>query len=164
MYFEFEKRKYCKHDFQVLFASCCAKCSEFIVGRVIKALSATWHPQCLTCHRWPHVPCNLSLSPVSPAPPVQVRQAGVGPGLHQAGRAGRVPGLRRGREGGAGGGVRGGGRGVPAVRGRGGGGGGPPAESTPLGLRGAEEASGGLVRWRINISRLFWTPPLSVET
>ena len=59
MYFEFEKRKYCKHDFQVLFASCCAKCSEFIVGRVIKALSATWHPQCLTCHRWPHVPCNL---------------------------------------------------------------------------------------------------------
>ena len=63
MYFEFEKRKYCKHDFQVLFASCCAKCSEFIVGRVIKALSATWHPQCLTCHRWPHVPCNLSPVP-----------------------------------------------------------------------------------------------------
>ena len=84
---------------------------------------------------------------MSPAPPVQVRQAGVGPGLHQAGRAGRVPGLRRGREGGAGGGVRGGGRGVPAVRGRGGGGGGaaaprphlPPAPLPVRGLRGGAD-------------------------
>jgi len=52
IFFEFEGRKYCKHDFQVLFASCCAKCSDFIVdGRVIKALGSTWHPQCLTCDR-----------------------------------------------------------------------------------------------------------------
>ena len=51
-FFEFEGRKYCKHDFQVLFASCCAKCSDFIIdGRVIKALGSNWHPQCLTCDR-----------------------------------------------------------------------------------------------------------------
>lgn len=49
VFFEFEKRKYCQHDFQVLFAPCCGKCSEFITGRVIRALSSNWHPQCLTC-------------------------------------------------------------------------------------------------------------------
>ena len=49
IFFEFEKRKYCQHDFQVLFAPCCEKCSEFITGRVIRALSSNWHPHCLTC-------------------------------------------------------------------------------------------------------------------
>ena len=49
VFFEFEGRRYCQHDFQVLFAPCCAKCSEFILGRVIRALSASWHPACLTC-------------------------------------------------------------------------------------------------------------------
>lgn len=28
IFYEFEGRKYCEHDFQVLFAPCCAKCSE----------------------------------------------------------------------------------------------------------------------------------------
>ena len=51
IFFEFEDRKYCQHDFQILFAARCGKCSEFIVGRVIKALSNAWHPNCLTCHR-----------------------------------------------------------------------------------------------------------------
>ena len=51
IFFEFEDRKYCQHDFQILFAARCGKCSEFIVGRVIKALSNTWHPNCLTCFR-----------------------------------------------------------------------------------------------------------------
>jgi len=51
VFFEFEGRKYCQHDFQILFAARCGKCSEFIVGRVIKALSNTWHPSCLTCSR-----------------------------------------------------------------------------------------------------------------
>jgi len=49
VFYEFEGRKYCEHDFHVLFAPCCAKCGEFIVGRVIKAMNATWHPQCFTC-------------------------------------------------------------------------------------------------------------------
>ena len=49
MFYEFEGRKYCEHDFHVLYAPCCGKCSEFIVGRVIRAMSATWHPQCFTC-------------------------------------------------------------------------------------------------------------------
>ena len=49
VFYEFEGRKYCEHDFHVLFAPCCGKCGEFIVGRVIKAMMSTWHPQCFTC-------------------------------------------------------------------------------------------------------------------
>ena len=76
VFYEFEGRKYCEHDFHVLFAPCCGKCGkchdsyhvmmsfhdidtdvihsdyfsgEFIVGRVIKAMSASWHPKCFTC-------------------------------------------------------------------------------------------------------------------
>ena len=36
VFYEFEGRKYCEHDFHVLFAPCCSKCGEFIIGRVIK--------------------------------------------------------------------------------------------------------------------------------
>ncbi|KAG0724290.1 LIM domain-containing protein unc-97 [Chionoecetes opilio] len=49
IFYEFEGRKYCEHDFQVLFAPCCNKCNEFIIGRVIKAMNNNWHPQCFTC-------------------------------------------------------------------------------------------------------------------
>ena len=49
VFFEYEGRRYCQSDFQVLFAPCCAKCSEFILGRVIKVLGSSWHPDCLTC-------------------------------------------------------------------------------------------------------------------
>lgn len=49
IFYEFEGRKYCEHDFQVLFAPCCGKCNEFIIGRVIKAMASSWHPQCFTC-------------------------------------------------------------------------------------------------------------------
>lgn len=49
IYFEFEGKKYCEHDFHVLYAPCCGKCNEFIVGRVIKAMNANWHPDCFTC-------------------------------------------------------------------------------------------------------------------
>merc|ERR1711962_1999975 len=49
VFFEFEGRKYCEHDFHVLFAPCCQKCGEFIIGRVIKAMQSTWHPECFTC-------------------------------------------------------------------------------------------------------------------
>ncbi|XP_066987488.1 LIM and senescent cell antigen-like-containing domain protein 1 isoform X2 [Macrobrachium rosenbergii] len=49
IFYEFEGRKYCEHDFQVLFAPCCGKCNEFIIGRVIKAMNFNWHPQCFTC-------------------------------------------------------------------------------------------------------------------
>ncbi|KAH7965849.1 hypothetical protein HPB49_011443 [Dermacentor silvarum] len=45
----FEGRKYCEHDFHVLFAPCCGKCGEFIIGRVIKAMNNNWHPQCFRC-------------------------------------------------------------------------------------------------------------------
>ena len=108
IYFEFEGRKYCEHDFHVLYAPCCNKCSqfrvfmrvklknwrcksaektqnsqylrkkfevilrgiyhknvklyfldEFIIGRVIKAMNANWHPECFTCEL-----CNKQLADV----------------------------------------------------------------------------------------------------
>ena len=39
VFFEFEDRKYCEHCFHVLYAPCCGKCGEFIIGRVIKVMS-----------------------------------------------------------------------------------------------------------------------------
>lgn len=49
IYYEFAGRKYCEHDYQVLFAPCCGKCRQFIIGRVIKALNNSWHPNCFNC-------------------------------------------------------------------------------------------------------------------
>ncbi|CAG0915355.1 unnamed protein product [Notodromas monacha] len=49
VFYEFDGRRYCEHDFQVLFAPCCGKCNEFIIGRVIKAMNASWHPSCFRC-------------------------------------------------------------------------------------------------------------------
>lgn len=49
IFYEFEGRKYCERDFHVLFAPCCNKCGEFVIGRVIKAMAANWHPQCFCC-------------------------------------------------------------------------------------------------------------------
>lgn len=49
VYYEFGGRKYCEHDFQVLFAPCCGKCRQFVIGRVIKALNNSWHPNCFNC-------------------------------------------------------------------------------------------------------------------
>ncbi|XP_077868739.1 LIM and senescent cell antigen-like-containing domain protein 2, partial [Saccoglossus kowalevskii] len=49
MFFEFEGRKYCEHDFHVLFAPCCGRCGEFVIGRVIRAMNMSWHPDCFMC-------------------------------------------------------------------------------------------------------------------
>ncbi|KAM5252642.1 LIM and senescent cell antigen-like-containing domain protein 1 isoform 2-T3 [Hipposideros larvatus] len=49
LFYEFEGRKYCEHDFQMLFAPCCHQCGEFIIGRVIKAMNNSWHPECFRC-------------------------------------------------------------------------------------------------------------------
>ncbi|KAL8187552.1 UNVERIFIED_CONTAM: LIM and senescent cell antigen-like-containing domain protein 2 [Gekko kuhli] len=49
LFYEFEGRKYCEHDFQMLFAPCCGECGEFIIGRVIKAMNNNWHPECFRC-------------------------------------------------------------------------------------------------------------------
>ncbi|XP_054154072.1 LIM and senescent cell antigen-like-containing domain protein 1 [Oppia nitens] len=49
IFYEFEGRKYCEHDFHVLFAPCCGACHEFVIGRVIKALNNNWHPMCFRC-------------------------------------------------------------------------------------------------------------------
>ena len=39
VFYEFEERKYCEHCFHVLYAPCCSKCGEFIIGRVIKVVT-----------------------------------------------------------------------------------------------------------------------------
>lgn len=57
IFYEFEGRKYCEHDFNVLYAPSCQKCGQFIVGRVIKALGVSWHPLCFQC-----AVCNISLA------------------------------------------------------------------------------------------------------
>ncbi|VDN23185.1 unnamed protein product [Dibothriocephalus latus] len=49
VYYNFDGRKYCEHDFHVLFAPCCGGCGCFIVGRVIKAMNSSWHPACFCC-------------------------------------------------------------------------------------------------------------------
>lgn len=49
VFYEFDGRKYCEHDFHMLFAPCCGKCREFIIGRVIKAMNTNWHPDCFRC-------------------------------------------------------------------------------------------------------------------
>ncbi|KAM3834624.1 LIM and senescent cell antigen-like-containing domain protein 2 [Vipera latastei] len=49
LFYDFEGRKYCEHDFQMLFAPCCGECGEFIIGRVIKAMNNNWHPECFCC-------------------------------------------------------------------------------------------------------------------
>ncbi|XP_065322948.1 LIM and senescent cell antigen-like-containing domain protein 1 isoform X2 [Gordionus sp. m RMFG-2023] len=59
IFYEYEGRKYCEHDFHVLFAPCCSSCGEFIVGRVIKAMNSNWHPECFTCNN-----CQLLLADV----------------------------------------------------------------------------------------------------
>ncbi|CEF62538.1 AT21926p [Strongyloides ratti] len=59
IYYEFDGRKYCEHDFHVLYAPCCGKCNEFIVGRVIKAMNLSWHPKCFTCEL-----CNKELADI----------------------------------------------------------------------------------------------------
>jgi len=49
IYYEFEKRKYCKEDFELLFAPYCKACENYINGRVIKAMNHSWHAECFRC-------------------------------------------------------------------------------------------------------------------
>lgn len=49
VFYEFEGRKYCEKDFRVLFAPYCNKCGDIVIGRVIKAMQASWHPECFRC-------------------------------------------------------------------------------------------------------------------
>lgn len=53
-------RKYCRKDFVTLFAPCCAKCQRHItVGRFIKAMNKSWHPNCFLCDQ-----CSIPLCDV----------------------------------------------------------------------------------------------------
>ncbi|CAI8030510.1 LIM and senescent cell antigen-like-containing domain protein 2 [Geodia barretti] len=58
-FYEHEGRKYCAHDFHALFAPCCSGCGEFVVGRVIRAMSQCWHPNCFKC-----VSCHTELADI----------------------------------------------------------------------------------------------------
>ncbi|KAK2562819.1 LIM and senescent cell antigen-like-containing domain protein 1 [Acropora cervicornis] len=49
LFYEYDERRYCEDDFQTLFAPCCKQCGKFVIGRVIKAMQANWHPDCFRC-------------------------------------------------------------------------------------------------------------------
>lgn len=57
LYYNFEGRMYCERDFRTLFAPCCSRCNKFIIGRRIKALNKSWHPNCLLCDQ-----CQIPLA------------------------------------------------------------------------------------------------------
>lgn len=59
VFYEHEGRKYCENDFQALFAPCCSGCGEFVIGRVIRAMSQCWHPTCFKC-----VSCHVELADI----------------------------------------------------------------------------------------------------
>ncbi|KAI6660907.1 LIM and senescent cell antigen-like-containing domain protein 1 [Oopsacas minuta] len=59
LFYESDGRKYCEHDFQMLFSPVCHKCNKFISGRVIRAIGHPWHPDCFRC-----VWCDQSLADV----------------------------------------------------------------------------------------------------
>lgn len=71
LYFLVDGRNYCEHDFKTLFAPSCAKCKKFIMGRVIKTVNQSWHPDCLRCEQcgkaldtegvWRHAGRNLCM-------------------------------------------------------------------------------------------------------
>lgn len=51
LHFLVDGRNYCEHDFKTLYAPSCAKCKNFIIGRVIKTANYSWHPECLVCEQ-----------------------------------------------------------------------------------------------------------------
>ena len=51
IFYEFEGRKYCEHDFQVLFAPCCQLCSEYLT-RCLSYLPILL-PCCQQCNEYP---------------------------------------------------------------------------------------------------------------
>lgn len=48
-YYDFNGRKYCERDFRTLFAPCCAKCNQYIIGRFLRVLGKCWHANCFLC-------------------------------------------------------------------------------------------------------------------
>merc|ERR1712061_255645 len=50
VFYEFEGRKYCEHDFHVLFAPCCSKCGESIIdGDPLRFRGEVYHPYHFSC-------------------------------------------------------------------------------------------------------------------
>merc|ERR1712062_298071 len=47
--YEYDDKRYCEQDYQMLYAPQCALCGEFVFGEVIKALNKDWHPECFRC-------------------------------------------------------------------------------------------------------------------
>ncbi|CAH8820404.1 unnamed protein product [Trichobilharzia szidati] len=41
---------YCERDFKEHIACRCGKCHQPIIGKIIKAMNQTWHPNCFTCY------------------------------------------------------------------------------------------------------------------
>lgn len=56
-YYQHLGRMYCEKDFRTLFAPCCFRCNNYIIGRFIRAMNRTWHPNCFQCEQ-----CNIPLA------------------------------------------------------------------------------------------------------
>lgn len=56
-YYQCNGRMYCEKDFRTLFAPYCSRCNNYIIGRFIRALNKTWHPNCFLCER-----CKIPLA------------------------------------------------------------------------------------------------------
>ncbi len=56
---QYEGRQYCAYDYEQLFAPVCCRCNEFVLGRVIRALGASWHPACFRCSVCERSLCDL---------------------------------------------------------------------------------------------------------
>ncbi|XP_019855906.1 PREDICTED: LIM and senescent cell antigen-like-containing domain protein 1 isoform X2 [Amphimedon queenslandica] len=59
VFFEHEGRRYCEQDYKTLYAPCCSGCGDFVIGRVIRAVSQSWHPKCFKC-----VNCHCELADI----------------------------------------------------------------------------------------------------
>jgi len=55
-FYYFEDKRYCLHDYQLLYAPICQRCQNFVEGEVVKAINYDWCPDCFTCEE-----CNTVL-------------------------------------------------------------------------------------------------------
>lgn len=51
IYFRHNGRNYCEQDFKTLYAPCCARCNQSIIGHFVRSLNNCWHHDCLICDR-----------------------------------------------------------------------------------------------------------------
>ncbi|CBY19331.1 unnamed protein product [Oikopleura dioica] len=50
-FYENHGKRYCPHDFEMLYAPQCHACSEFIKGEFVEAMNHHWHKECFNCNK-----------------------------------------------------------------------------------------------------------------